>query len=232
MKTLRSVLVFSTTVTLAGMSLQAATLLTANMTNAQEAPPAVPTTSTGAPRPASFGTANFVLNDAMTAMSMTATVFNIDITGTQTPDVNDNLTAAHIHASATGGTPTFGVVWGFFGLPDNDNNPDNLVVTPFATGVGGTFTSVWNAPEGNGGTTLALQIPNILAGRSYINFHTTQFGGGEIRGTLVGVPESGATALLFLSALIPLEVLRRKLSSRRVVGLGIAAGEFFVKEPR
>jgi hypothetical protein len=42
---------------------------------------------------------------------------------------------------------------GFFGAPDNDNNPDDLLVTPFATDVGGKFTSVWNLNEGNSGTT-------------------------------------------------------------------------------
>jgi hypothetical protein len=47
--------------------------------------------------------------------------------------------------------------------------------------VGGNFSGKWDAPEGNG-TTLAAQLANIRAGRAYINFHTTQFTGGEIRG--------------------------------------------------
>src|SRR5204862_2051921 len=38
-------------------------------------------------------------------------------------------------------------------------------------------------------TTLAAQLPNILAGRSYINFHTRQFGGGEIRGQIEENPQ-------------------------------------------
>ena len=61
-------------------------------------------------------------------------------------------------------------------------------MTPFATGVGGTFSGKWDAPEGNN-TTFAAQLDNILAGHAYINFHTTQFGGGEIRGNIVVVPE-------------------------------------------
>src|SRR6266849_1984340 len=146
---------------------QAATVLFATLTNGQENPPTVPTLSTGAPRPASFGTATFTLNDAMTAMTFTATIFNIDVTGSQTADPNDNLVAAHIHASPTV-TPTTnaGVVWGFFGSPFNDNNPNDVVFTPFVTGVGGTISGKWDSPEGNG-TTLALQLPNILSGRSY-----------------------------------------------------------------
>ena len=34
------------------------------------------------------------------------------------------------------------------------------------------------------------QLPNILAGNAYINFHTVQFPGGEIRGALIApIPE-------------------------------------------
>jgi hypothetical protein len=145
----------------------------------------------------------------MTAMTFTATIFNIDFTGTQTADVNDNLVAAHIHAAATV-TPTTnaGVVWGFFGMPFNDNNPNDVVISPFATGVGGTISGKWDAPEGNG-TTLAAQLPFILNGQSYINFHTVQFGGGEIRGNIFVVPEPG-TLMLSGLALASLVWLRKR----------------------
>ena len=163
-------------------------------------------TSTGGSRPESFGTAVFALNDAQTALSMTATIFNIDVTGTQTPDdTNDDLVAAHIHSGNvssvdTRGVEARGVTWGFFGAPDNDNNPDQLVITPFASGVGGTFTSVWDLPEGNGGTSLAAELPDIFAGDAYLNFHTGQYGNGEIRGTLrVPVPEPSSLSLLALT---------------------------------
>ena len=109
-------------VTLVGELAQAQTLtFTAMLTNSQENPPTVPTLSTGGARPASFGFATFTLNAERTALSWTATIFNIDVTGTQSADVNDNLVAAHIHASATV-TPTTnaGVVWGFFGSPFNN----------------------------------------------------------------------------------------------------------------
>lgn len=99
------------------------------------------------PRPLSFGTATFTLDTTALTMTLTATIFNTDVTGLQTPDTFDNLVAAHIHVYAPVGpggvlAPTAPVRWGFFGAPDNDNNPDNLVVTPFAPGVGGTFSSV------------------------------------------------------------------------------------------
>ena len=174
----------------------AVVILSATLTNSQEVPPTTPTTSTGAPRPASFGTASFVLNDAMTAMTFDATVFNIDFTGLQTPDQNDDLTRAHIHAPAPPGT-TASVGWGFIGTPFNETTPNDLVISPFSTGVGGTVSGKWDAPEGNG-TTLTAQLPNILAGLSYINFHTVQFGNGEIRGQITPVPEPSTLALLGL----------------------------------
>jgi uncharacterized protein (TIGR03118 family) len=153
-----------------------------NLTNAQENPPANPTTTGGARRPQSFGTATFNMNTAQTQMTFTATINNIDFTGSQTADTNDNMTAAHIHAGPSVTPTTNGpVVWGFFGAPLNDNNPNDVVNTPFASGVGGTISGKWDAPEGNG-TTFAAQLANLKEGRAYINFHTTQFGGGEVRG--------------------------------------------------
>jgi hypothetical protein len=212
---------------LASATGHAITILHANLTNAQENPPvgtpALPLlTSTGDPRPASFGTADFTLNDAQTAMSFTATIFNIDVTGTQTPDVNDNLTAAHIHAPAAAPTINAPVVWGFFGMPDNNNN--ETIVDPFDSGVGGMFSGTWDAPEGNG-TTLSAQLDNILTGQSYINFHTVQFGTGEIRGTIETVPEASSTLSLLAAAVVALLGLKRReatLSQARRLPLRLA----------
>ncbi|HEX3281957.1 MAG TPA: CHRD domain-containing protein, partial [Pyrinomonadaceae bacterium] len=166
----------------AGLSPSQVRLFVVNLTNSQEVPPTVPTTTGGVARPASFGTARFQFNDAQTAMTMNVTANNIDFTGSQTADTNDNLIAAHIHAGASVAPGVNGpVVWGFFGSPFNDNNPNDQVVTPFSSGVGGSIKGKWDAPEGNG-TTLAAQLANLREGRAYINFHTTQFTGGEIRG--------------------------------------------------
>jgi uncharacterized protein (TIGR03118 family) len=154
-----------------------------NITDSQENPPTNPTlTGGGGRRPNSFGTATFSINGAETAMTFSATVNNIDFTGAQTVDTNDDLVNAHIHAGPAVAPGVNGpVVWGFFGTPFNDDNPNDQVVTPFASGVGGTVSGKWDAPEGNA-TTLAAQLPNIKEGRAYINFHTTQFAGGELRG--------------------------------------------------
>ena len=171
------------------------TVLSANITNAQENPPAVDLITTdGRDRPASFGTATFVLNDAQTRMTMDATIFNIDVTGMQTPDTNDNLTVAHIHRAPVGTNGP--VIWGFFGTPFNDTTPNDQVVTPFASGVGGRFQGAWDAPEGNAGATLTNQLPFILSGGTYINFHTSQFPGGEIRGQIIPTPEPSTLVLV------------------------------------
>ncbi|HEY8224192.1 MAG TPA: TIGR03118 family protein, partial [Pyrinomonadaceae bacterium] len=159
-----------------------------NLTNSQENPPTNPTTTGGARRAASYGTAIFNMNAAQTQMTFTATISNIDFTGSQTADTNDNMVAAHIHAAASVTPTTNGpVVWGFFGAPLNDNNPNDVVKTD-GPGVGGTISGKWDPPEGNG-TTFAAQLANLTGGHAYINFHTTQFGGGEIRGNF---PEMSA----------------------------------------
>jgi uncharacterized protein (TIGR03118 family) len=149
-----------------------------NLTNTQEVPPTNPSG-----RPGSYGTATFTLDSTVPVLTFTATINNIDVTGSQTAGTADNLVAAHIHASPSVVPGVNGpVVWGFFGAPFNDNNPNDAVNTPFGAGlVGGTFSGKWDAPEGNA-TTLTAQVTNIQNGNAYINFHTTQFGGGEIRG--------------------------------------------------
>ena len=211
MKTLRNISFVLAIVLAMATGALAQTNFTANLTHDQETVQGQLVTSgpTPVPRPLSSGTASFTLNATMSQLTMTVTVNNIDITGSQTPnDTNDNLVAAHIHAGANA-VPGMnaGVVWGFFGTPDNDINPDNLVITPFANGVGGTFMSIWDAPEGNN-TTLADQLNNIMSGHSYINFHTMQFGGGEIRGALV--PEPSTVAFLTIGGLGVLYTVRKK----------------------
>jgi hypothetical protein len=68
-----------------GGSASAATVFTANLTGNQEVPP----NSSSA-----FGFGTFILNDAMTALTYNITVFGIDVTGSQTANPNDNLSAA------------------------------------------------------------------------------------------------------------------------------------------
>ncbi len=159
----------------------------ADITHAQEV---LPDGTIGTPDRGMFGFATLVLNDAQTALTYDITVFGLDFNGLQTPAIaNDNLQAAHIHASATS-VPgvNAGVVFGFFN-PNSDINPPDVVITPFVTGVGGAITGKWDLNEGNAGQTLASQLGNLLADRAYINFHTGAFPGGEVRGQIIATPE-------------------------------------------
>ena len=78
----------------------------------------------------------------------------------------DNLSAAHIHALAPG-APLNASRRRRVGLlrhaVQQQQCRTNSTVTPFAGGVGGVFTGVWNAPEGNAGTTLTAQLANLFA---------------------------------------------------------------------
>ncbi len=150
----------------------------ARLEGAQEVPPNASTAK---------GYAAFFLNQEQTALRFIVTVTGLDFTGTQTTDPNDDLLAAHIHAGAPRGMNA-GVRFGFFGTPFNDINPNDVVVRPFTNGVGGTIFSKWDRDEGNN-TTLTAQLPNILAGLSYINFHTRRLPGGEIRGQIEENPQ-------------------------------------------
>lgn len=87
------------------------------------------------------------------------------------------------------------MVWGFFGIPDNDVAPDDLVVDAVA----GTITTAWDLGEGNN-TTLADQLASLLAGGLYLNIHAQQFPAGAIRGQIV--PEPGSAALLSLGCAV------------------------------
>ena len=150
----------------------------ARLEGGQEVPPNASTAK---------GYAAFFLNQEGTALRFIVTVTGLDFTGTQTADPSDDLLAAHIHAPAPRGMNA-SVRFGFFGQPFNDTNPNDVVVTPFASGVGGTIFSKWDSAEGNN-TTLTAQLPNILAGQSYINFHTRRLPGGEIRGQIEENPQ-------------------------------------------
>lgn len=115
--------------------------------------------------------------------------------------LSGTVTQSHIHCCTAGaGTGNAGVAVG---------NPS---LTGFPLGVqSGTFlntfdlstTGVYGAAflAGSGGAALSAEaflIAGMLAGKSYLNIHTTTFGPGEIRAylTLTPVPEPESYALM------------------------------------
>ena len=152
------------------------------------------------PPQGSHGVGFFELNDAMTALSYDITLTGLDIDGLQTPaDPNDNASRFHIHAAPAGANG--GIV---FGMKDPNHDTDDLVINP----VTGRITGVWDGTEGNG-TTLAAQLPNLLANGLYFNVHTPDHAGGEIRGQIIVVPEPATLALAAGPAALLLLARRR-----------------------
>jgi hypothetical protein len=128
-----------------------------------------------------------------------------------------NTTASHIHSATelpltgTAGvatpTPTFpgfpsGVTFGTYDQTF-DMNVASSYRAGFITENGGTVESARNA-----------LFAGIASQRAYVNIHTTQFTGGEIRGFLVAAaPEPGALALIGVAGMVTLPILavrRRK----------------------
>lgn len=120
-------------------------------------------------------------------------------------------TASHIHCCAptpADNAPVATQTPSFIGFPLGvtsgayTNTFDMLLASSyrpaFITDHGGTPASAFD-----------FLLAGMLAGEAYLNIHTQSFPGGEIRGTLIQVPEPASFALLGL-ALAGLGVIRRR----------------------
>jgi hypothetical protein len=118
---------------------------------------------------------------ATTATGSAVAIFDdvtgsMNITGTFT-GLTSNANNAHLHGYSPLGSP---------GDPGTTSPPViDLTFTPLQSGtIAGT------------GTIPAARITDVLGGLTYINVHSGQFPGGEIRGQLVNpIPEPGTIAL-------------------------------------
>ena len=115
--------------------------------------------------------------------------------------------AAHIHCCAGPGV-SVGVAVGFPGFPSATSGTysqlfDLMLVSTyspaFLTANGSTAASAGNA-----------LINGLFAGRSYLNIHNGQFGGGEIRGQLIATPEPATLGLLATGLLGIAGITRRR----------------------
>src|ERR1051325_6781105 len=167
-------------------------VLTATLTGSQEVPP------TGSP---GIGSALVTLDTVTNLLTV-----NVSFAGLGSPTI-----ASHIHCCAPPGTnalvattvPTFpgfplGVTTGTY-LMTFDMTLASSYNPAFITAHGGTVA----------GAEAAL-IAGLSSGQTYLNIHTTQFPGGEIRGQLQSVPEPASLFLLGTGITAVAGALRRR----------------------
>jgi CHRD domain len=114
-------------------------------------------------------------------------------------NLTGNTTAGHLHGpTASGGTAGY----------TQDASPKY-----FLNSLAG-----WNNSASAGGYSGTISILDtdetaLLNGQFYFNAHTALNGGGEIRGTLVVVPEPSMVSFIVIGAALPLLRLRRKVAA-------------------
>jgi hypothetical protein len=113
-------------------------------------------------------------------------------------------TASHIHAAtAVAFTGTAGVATT---TPTFAGFPLGVTAGSYANLLDLTLASSYNPSyiTAHGGTTAQSEIDltaAMAAGKAYWNIHTSTFGGGEIRGFLVAVPEPSSLTMIGLGAM-------------------------------
>lgn len=170
----------------------------ANLTGALESPA---NSSPG------YGTGRVVFDDVLHQMTI-----NINFSGLSTlPAGTTGTTAAHIHCcTAIAGTGNAGVATT---TPNFAGFPLNVFSGAFSATLDMTLATSYNAAfvtaQGSIAAAEAALIAGAVAGKDYLNIHTSAFSGGEIRGFLAPIPEPGTFGMLG-GALAAAALLRRR----------------------
>jgi CHRD domain len=180
------------------LSAHAATLGYSVVLNGSSESPANPSAGTG--------TASIVVDT--TANTLSLTLFFSGLTS--------GTTASHIHCcTAAPGTGTAGVATTtptFSGFPLGVTSGSYTTVLNLLSAA--SYNPAFVTANGNSlAQSEAALLAGIAAGDAYLNVHTTNFGGGEIRGFLVATPEP-STGLLLALPLAGLAWFRRRQSAR------------------
>jgi hypothetical protein len=162
----------------------ATTTLVANLSQANEVPP------TGSP---GTGTATVVLDPTAQTLAV-----NVTFSG-----LTSGTTASHIHCClASPFLPGVNIPVATT-LPTFLNFPLGVTSGTYSMTFDLTQASTYNPAfvTAHGGTVAGAEaaLENALvAGETYLNVHTANFGGGEIRGFLSAVPEPSTWAMMLL----------------------------------
>lgn len=151
----------------------------------------------------------------------TAIVALAAVAAVASADVTDFY--AHIDGIQSGsGSPALGELNGQYDSDANAfsfswNISDNLIGLPASpgshihrapAGSNGPIVFGFNNPDGTwplsgSATWTGLSVDNVadlFAGNFYVNFHTSQYPGGEVRGQIYVIPTPGSAALLLIGA--------------------------------
>ena len=127
------------------------------------------------------GSAQFTIDDSLDTITFVLTAFNLQGT----------FAAAHIHGPAMAGFNAF-VVFGLTGANADYAGPVMAGPIPIANSY-----MLYGADKAASGMTpnLAASI-NAQPWLYYVNLHTSDFPGGEIRGQLAPIPEASTYAMM------------------------------------
>lgn len=159
------------------------------------------------------GFARVIFDDIAQTMSVEA----------QFQDLIGTTTAAHIHGpTAVAEAGTAGVMTA---TPSFPGFPLGVTSGSFSNVFDMTLASSYNASflnnltnQGSVTTASDTMLTAMREGRAYFNVHTTQFGGGEIRGFLTAVPEPGTWALMIAGFGMTGAMLRSRRRTARAAG--------------
>lgn len=179
-RTALALLVAASTLVPIGSATAATTVFNADLSGLQEVPPN-----------ASPGSGFGIVTIDDIALTMRVQITFEDLIGL--------TTASHIHCCAPVGvnvgvasqTPTFSG----FPLGVTSGALDQTFDMTLASSYNAAFIT---AHGGTTATAFADLFDAMLAGNTYLNIHTSQFPGGEIRGQLAAVPEPSTWAMMLL----------------------------------